>query len=820
MLKPNKAEGMPVPDAPEESVLSTQPPKPIPFNLYQPGSEVPDYKRLNNLFWASFPNKVEICDTMTLACACQGSDTHHGRFKDGKTAKGVFLKAHVSQSDFMDCDCIIIDIDNTPNTKGVDDISPSDWITPQKFKENFGSIEFYIVPSKSNQIQKERYSPRPRFHVFMPTNKIIDYTELSRRYKQLAIIMPFMDPAYLCCVQKTGGNKNLKPSEVIYNPGISVLDYLDGLEELKSELKDIRGEIQPQTDTLIDVSTSDISFDFNFDIEGAIRGEFIRRGSRINTLKKGFANIVFKYGDTQRAHELAQELINKCEPDPTSSAQNKFLDTAKSLFSWFLETNKQKTLSLIPEDFTEMGQAKMFVKTYGSIVRFVSVLGWHWYNGIRWVNQDAEHKTINLIKELTDKQGNELTTYLQTKELSEDERERQKEYAKHIKNMRSNKAIQNVLKLCESYLLLPVDSLDHDPYILNTPSCVIDLRTATKRDHSPNDFCTQTTSFDPISTDTEEGKEQDLFWCNFLDVITNKDKDFQHYLQLVLGSYIIGRIENMTMLNCYGVAGSGKSTFINSIVQVVGDYAGSIPSEFFTTSVDDKSARNMLAVNRGKRLIVSNEISKGQSFGQARMKHFVDNAQRVEIEEKFKQPILIKATANFILVTNDLLNVRDDTDVGFWDRLIIAPLNQRMRNTPSEIKDYQTILVNKSGRAILRWLIGGAKEFLECDSKIKHVPECCTDALESYQSESDWIQYFLAECCEIEGENETGYKVGMSALYERYTIWNKKSEERLRAYNRKDFKNSLINYSKVNITYRLGTGGSYYFYGIRLKTDF
>lgn len=816
MFQQNTAEGMPVPTANDQSVI-THPGTPTPFHLYQPDTKLPEYKRLNNVFGVSYPHKIRITDAMSLACACQASDTHHGHFKDGKTAKGKFWKSHSSQPDFINCDCIVIDVDNTPQNIGDPDIEPENWISPQTFREHFGDMEFYIVPSKSNQKQKDQYSPRPRFHVFMPTGQTVEYTELSKRYKQLNVIMPFMDPAYLCCTQKTGGNKDLNPSEVIYNPGCSVLDYLDK----QDGLKDIKGDPQPKETDGSTVINSDFTVDYEFDTDSLISGDMIPRGNRHNTLKKAFAKIVYLYGDTEKSYKLSQTLINKCEPDSTTSAQNAFVTDAINLFNWILAHVKPEkpALSLMPEDFTEVGQSKIFVAEYGYKARFVNGLGWFYYNGIRWVNQDSTHKVKNWVEELTDRQTDQLNNYQTTKKLSDDERETLKNYAKHIKSMRTNRAIQSVLSLLEGNLLLAIDDLDRDPYILNTPSHVIDLRTATKRKHDPGDYCTQTTSFDPVGNDTPEGKAQEDLWLSFLQDITNGDNDLQHYLQLVLGSYIVGRVENMTMLYCYGIAGSGKSTFINALLQVVGDYGGAIQSDFFTTSTDQKTAGNMLAVNRGKRLVVANEIRKGQSFDQARMKHYVDNTQKVEIEEKFKQPVWVLQTANYVITGNDLFNVRDDTDLGLWDRLIVAPFNQRIRNTQNEIKDYQTILVNKAGGAILRWIIGGAKEFLENGSKIDHVPECCVQALETYQEESDWIQYFLADCCEIEGIDQTGFKVSMSELYEQYTLWNKKSEERYRPYNRKDFKNSLLNYSKVRITYRQGTGGSYYFYGIRLKPN-
>ena len=77
-----------------------------------------------------------------------------------------------------------------------------------------------------------------------------------------------------------------------------------------------------------------------------------------------------------------------------------------------------------------------------------------------------------------------------------------------------------------------VDQWDADPWLLNTPDYVIDLRTGVQRTHSPEDYITRLAAVSP-------GGECRT-WHTFLDRVTAGDKELQSFLQRVAGYSLTG----------------------------------------------------------------------------------------------------------------------------------------------------------------------------------------------------------------------------------------------------------------------------------------
>ena len=49
---------------------------------------------------------------------------------------------------------------------------PKDWITEEKMKEMFGSIDFILVPSRHHMVAKDGKPARPKYHVYFPVSAI------------------------------------------------------------------------------------------------------------------------------------------------------------------------------------------------------------------------------------------------------------------------------------------------------------------------------------------------------------------------------------------------------------------------------------------------------------------------------------------------------------------------------------------------------------------------------------------------------------------------------------------------------------------------
>ena len=109
-----------------------------------------------------------------------------------------------------------------------------------------------------------------------------------------------------------------------------------------------------------------------------------------------------------------------------------------------------------------------------------------------------------------------------------------------------------------------VDQWDADPWLLNTPGGVIDLRSGANRPAQPEDHMTKITAVGP-------GGECPR-WLKFLDEITASDAELQSYLRRVLGYALTGDTREHALFFGYGTGRNGKSVLLKTAADILGNY--------------------------------------------------------------------------------------------------------------------------------------------------------------------------------------------------------------------------------------------------------
>ena len=82
---------------------------------------------------------------------------------------GIFRNHHRANTDFLNADCIIMDMDNTHSD------NPEHWIYPEQLAAQLQNVPFYAVYSRNDMKEKEGRAPRPKYHVYFPLSK--EYTK-------------------------------------------------------------------------------------------------------------------------------------------------------------------------------------------------------------------------------------------------------------------------------------------------------------------------------------------------------------------------------------------------------------------------------------------------------------------------------------------------------------------------------------------------------------------------------------------------------------------------------------------------------------------
>lgn len=732
-----------------------------------------------NLSNCLYPRKIEVVDTASFIEAIK-FDHVSAKYKDNYRSNANFIKS----------DNLVLDCDNDHS----DD--PNDWVTSLDVAMAFSGIPFAIAYSRNHQREKGSKSARPRFHVYFMIPEITDQAEYAYLKQQIASMFPYFD------------TNAIDSARFIFATDNAVVEVFEGD-------KSILGLI-------------DETIFSNWDEEQ----EEIPEGKRNNTMSHYAGRIIKRFGNTDEAYELFLKQAEKCNP-PLEDRELKVIWASAISFGKKISSQEdyippQKynaEFGLKPPEYSDIGQAEVFVREYQDTVRYSTSTKFLVYNGSYWeesdlkaqglsqglANRQVEEADVLLKKAREEMRKNgalELLDSLTTKKaISLFNKEQSHSYSQYLmaENYKKyaikrgdTRAIHATTKEAMPMLEIEQKELDQDEFLLNTPSCTIDLRTSEKLEHDPLHFITKQTAVEP---DTENLK----LWLDALDVFFQGDEELIDYVQKVTGLATIGKVYEEAMIIAYGDGRNGKSTFWNAIARVLGNYSGAISADILTVGCK-RNAKPELAEARGKRLLIAAELEEGMRLSTSNVKQ-LSSTDEINAEKKYKAPFKFVPSHTLVLYTNHLPKV-GAIDEGTWRRLIVIPFQAKLEGT-SDIKNYGDHLFTKAGGAILSWAIDGAKKAIEEDYKI-HKPQIVQDAIGRYKESNDWFNHFIIECCEL-GED---FEEKSGEIYQEYRAFCFRTGEYTRSTA--DFYTAL----ESEGFQRKRTNSGRLVLGLRLKSEF
>jgi putative DNA primase/helicase len=200
-------------------------------------------------------------------------------------------------------------------------------------------------------------------------------------------------------------------------------------------------------------------------------------------------------------------------------------------------------------------------------------------------------------------------------------REMLRAYAAKAKGMKPNErkkiaskpTVVNVETLvrCDRRIAATVEQWDADPWLLNTPSGVVDLRTGNIRETTGEEYLTKMAAVPPGGDCPQ--------WMAFLERVTGGNVELQRFLARMAGYCLTGITKEHAMFFVFGTGGNGKGVFLNTMTHILGDYAKVASVDTFTASNNDRHPTD-LAMLRGARLVASQETDEGRHWAEAKLK--------------------------------------------------------------------------------------------------------------------------------------------------------------------------------------------------------
>jgi putative DNA primase/helicase len=363
----------------------------------------------------------------------------------------------------------------------------------------------------------------------------------------------------------------------------------------------------------------------------------------------------------------------------------------------------------------------------------------------------------------------------------------------------SSKTVAAVINLARSdrRLAATVEQWNTDIWSANTPKGVIDLHTGKMRAHCPTDYMTKITAVAPDSNC------QIPIWLAFLDRVTNGDAELIAFLQRMSGYALTGSTQEHALFFHYGVGANGKTTFINVLTGILGDYHKTAPIETFIASHTEHHPTDLAGLH-GARLVTSVETEEGRRWAENKIKALTGGD---EISARFMRQDFFEFVPTFklLIAGNNKPSLRS-VDEAIRRRLHLIPWNVVIPPDERDKKLGEKLRAEWPG--ILAWMIEGCMQWQQMGLA---PPKAVTSATDAYMEAEDALTAWIEEQCirDPQAWERT------TALYAAWKAWADKSGEY--AGSMKRFSQTLE--KRDGVTYerdrQMGRG----FRGLRLVGD-
>lgn len=307
------------------------------------------------------------------------------------------------------------------------------------------------------------------------------------------------------------------------------------------------------------------------------------------------------------------------------------------------------------------------------------------------------------------------------------------------------------LSRADRRLAATVDQWDADPWLLNTPGGVVDLRTGDMRPHRAVDYMTKITAAAP-------GGDCPRFLA-FLDRIAGGDQELVAYIRRVFGYALTGLTREHALFFGYGTGANGKSVLLSTVSGIMGYYHKTAPIETFTATTGDRHPTDLAGL-RGARLVTATETEEGRRWAEAKIKQLTGGDT---VSARFMRQDFFEYRPAFKLVIagNHKPSLRS-VDEAIRRRFHLIPFAVTI--PPEERDGTLTEKMQAEWSGILAWLIEGC---LEWQTEGLRPPQAVLAATEAYLSAEDSVAAWIEDKC----ERSVSAWESSTSLFASWTAW-------------------------------------------------
>lgn len=463
------------------------------------------------------------------------------------------------------------------------------------------------------------------------------------------------------------------------------------------------------------------------------------------------------------------EVINDFEDVSTEPVADSDADTGDA-------PKTQRQRKNVPEAqhlTTDQANARRIVDKFGK--RLIVVAGqWYVWTGMRWERDEGE--VYRCACRLSKIIHAEADAWRAKPTKAGEEAERNQAVAdaleKWAKKSEMKSTIDAAVGLAKKMLAVDEDQIDSNPWLLNCTNGTVDLRTGELKPHDPVDFITKLA---PVAYDPTVRSKT---WDDVVARVTLEEglttRPLARFLQRWFGYCATGSTREQAFVVHYGQGSNGKSTILDTIADVLGDYAGTAAPGLLVGGSNDRHPTE-IADLFGRRMVTAHETGEGGHLKEDTVKQLT-GSDRIKARFMRADFFEFEPTHKLQLLTNYKPIIKGQ-DNGIWRRVLLVPYLARF-GSPEEVaagwahfvKDTRVAERLKAElQGVLTWIVEGARAWFQDGLQ---PPDAVLAASRDYQAEHDRVGQFIGECCELGPELEAPLTDGLGGgLYEAYRAW-------------------------------------------------
>jgi putative DNA primase/helicase len=377
--------------------------------------------------------------------------------------------------------------------------------------------------------------------------------------------------------------------------------------------------------------------------------------------------------------------------------------------------------------YTDLGNAERFREAWQTRVYFVKEhRTWTYFDGQRWVLDDAAaarmaHETVRgIVREAAGGDPDDLQQAIRWQKTSE-----------------ANARIRSLLDIASQLegLSISQEAFDTHSHLINFTNGTIDLRGGRFRQARASDLITRM-----AGCEWEQNATAPRF-VQFISEVVGGDENDAHYLKKLAGYILSGDRKEQRLQILIGDGGDGKSTFIETLKRLMGDYQTTLAA----TSISAQTTAaipNDIAKLAGKRLATISELPQKLHVNTQLVKA-MSGGDTMTARFLHKEFFDFQPTAQLVVATN-FYPYADVEDKAYFRRLAILRFPKSFAEAKPD-KDLKAKLASEL-RGIAVWAVAGYRAYLEDGLELT----CSMHSeLEKYRQFTDPLTGFFENCLTV-----------------------------------------------------------------------